>query len=104
MSVVSGEPLVRSECLPFSAIPHTTPLFADYLYNFHKVHKFYSRPPQLTWAADEMRTITYDDARRDRVASIHERQNRAWNASSGTLENIARLRRGACAIGTGQQV
>ena len=95
---------MRSECLPFSAIPHTTPLFADYLYSFPKVQQFYSRPPHLAWAADEARRINYDDGRRERVAAILDRQNRAWNASPATLENIARLRRGACAMVTGQQV
>jgi len=105
MSIVSGEPLVRSECLPFTAIPHTTPLFSDYLYNFPKVQEFYARPPQLgAWAADEARSIKYDEARRAQIAGILDRQNRAWNASPTTLENIARLGRGACAIVTGQQV
>ena len=105
MSVMSGEPLVRAECLPFTAIPHTTPLFSDYLYNFQKVQEFYSRPPQLgAWVADEVRRIEYDEGRREQVAAILGRQNRAWNASPATLENIARLRRGACAMVTGQQV
>ena len=36
--------------------------------------------------------------------SILERQNRAWGASGKTLENIGRLRAGAAAVVTGQQV
>ena len=96
---------MSSECLAFSAIPHTTALFSDYLYDFRKVEPFYPRSPNLTsWAADEAKRITYDESRRDRVAAILERQNRAWKASPATLENIARLRSGACAMVTGQQV
>lgn len=96
---------MASECLPFSAIPHTTPLFSDFLYQFKKVQPFYPRPPQLSaWAADEAHKIAYDEGRRQRVAEILEGQNRAWKASPRTLENIARLRRGACAMVTGQQV
>ncbi len=38
------------------------------------------------------------------MADILERQNRAWDASPKTLENIARLRGGASALVTGQQV
>lgn len=104
-SLQPGELSVSSECLPFTAIPHTTPLFADYLYDFPKVQQFFARPPHLnSWAADEVKKIAYDDMRRSRVADILERQNRAWGASEATLENIKRLRRGACAIVTGQQV
>jgi bacillithiol biosynthesis cysteine-adding enzyme BshC len=48
--------------------------------------------------------VRYDPVRRERVAAVLERQNRAWGESSRTQENIARLRRGAFAIVTGQQV
>ncbi len=98
---------MESECLPFSAIPHTTRLFADYLGSFEKVSRFYSRPPlERGWVKQEARALTYDPARRRAVASILERQNRAWTtpASPETLENIARFRQGAFAIVTGQQV
>lgn len=96
---------MTSECLPFSAIPHTTRLFADYLHSFEKVAKFYSRPPlEHGWVSEASRALAYDPARRRAVADILERQNRAWSASPETLENIARFRQGAFAIVTGQQV
>jgi bacillithiol biosynthesis cysteine-adding enzyme BshC len=53
---------------------------------------------------DETSALRHDSARRERVAAILERQNRAWGASQRTLENIARLRNGASAVVTGQQV
>jgi bacillithiol biosynthesis cysteine-adding enzyme BshC len=96
---------LTSECLPFSAIPHTTRLFADYLHSFEKVAQFYSRPPlEHGWVSDQSRALAYDPARRRAVAGILKRQNRAWSASPETLENIARFRQGAFAVVTGQQV
>ena len=96
---------MTSECLPFSVIPHTTRLFADYLQDFAKVRKFYSRPPlERDWVAGQSQSLDYDAARRRAVATILERQNRGWGASAETLENIARFRDGAFAIVTGQQV
>lgn len=101
-----------SECLPFSRIPHISRLFSDYLYDFSRVQQFYSRPPLSSasnpadspWLAEESRRIAYDSARRARVAEILERQNRAFGCGDATLANIARLRAGACAAVTGQQV
>lgn len=94
-----------SECLPFTRIPHTTKLFSDYLYNFPRVETFYRRPPQsLSWVKEQAAVISYDDSRRERVASILERQNRAFGSSAKTLESIDRLRRGAYVAVTGQQV
>ncbi len=94
-----------SECLSCSAIPHTTPLFADYLHHFEKTRPFFAQPPfERSWIREEAGRIRYDGARRERVAAILERQNRSWGASQETLDNIARLRAGASVIVTGQQV
>src|SRR5207245_10956306 len=102
---MSGEAPVKSQCLPFSQIPHTTRLFADFLYDFPKVQQFYPRPPHIhEWLKDETSALRYDSGRRERVTAILERQNKTWNASPKTLESIARLRAGAYAIVTGQQV
>ena len=62
---------MTSECLPFSAIPHPTRLFGDYLHSFGKVRKFYSQPPlERDWVAAESRLLSYDAARRRAVAVI----------------------------------
>lgn len=96
---------MKSECLPFSQIPHTTRLFADFLFDFPKVQEFCSRPPRFVeWVQPESGRIRYDSARRERVAAILERQNKSWGASPKTLENIVRLRTGASVVVTGQQV
>ncbi|MGH9553318.1 MAG: bacillithiol biosynthesis cysteine-adding enzyme BshC [Terriglobales bacterium] len=102
---MSGEMPVKAQCLPFRQIPHTTRLFSDFLSWSPAIQPFYSRPPHFSqWFKDEAAGVSYDPARRARVADILERQNRAWEASSKTLENIGRLRAGASALVTGQQV
>ena len=96
---------MKAQCLPFTQIPHTTKLFADYLYDFPKVSSFYPRPPQYTsWLAEQSKTIHYDPDRRRQVAAILSRQNRAWGASENVLANIAKFESGALASVTGQQV
>jgi bacillithiol biosynthesis cysteine-adding enzyme BshC len=100
-----GEPLVRTECLPFTLIPHTTALFSDLLYNYPKVRQFFPRSPELeSWARQEAGAIRYDAGRRPKVAAVLERQNRAWGATPETLNSIDRLRAGAACVVTGQQV
>jgi bacillithiol synthase len=96
---------MKSHCLPFRQIPHSTQLFLDYLDFTPKVQHFYPRSPRFVeWAKEESARIEYPSDRRARVADILERQNRSWEASSATLENIQRFRSGACALVTGQQV
>jgi bacillithiol biosynthesis cysteine-adding enzyme BshC len=96
---------VETERLPFSAIPHTTRLFDDYLHHFDRVKRFYARPPlKHDWWAEEIRSVQYPAERRQAVADILERQNREFGAGEKTLANIDRLRQGAAAVVTGQQV
>jgi bacillithiol synthase len=103
--MLSGEPGVKSECLPFTQIPHTTDLFRDFLYSYEKVQSFYPRSPHFQqWIKDEAARLQYDPGRRERLAAVLRRQNQSWEASAKTLENIERLRGGAKAVVTGQQV
>ena len=96
---------MKSECLPFSQIPHTTRLFADFLADYSKVQQFYPRSAYFNqWFKDEASSLAYAFERRELVSAILDRQNQSWNASAKTLENIARLRAGASAVVTGQQV
>ncbi|MGB9203220.1 MAG: bacillithiol biosynthesis cysteine-adding enzyme BshC [Terriglobales bacterium] len=102
---MSGELPMKSECLPFQQIPHTTRLFLDYLSYAPSVRDFYPRSPGFReWLKDEAGRVAYDAARRGKVGEILERQNRAWGASPKTLANIERLKQGALAAVTGQQV
>ncbi|MGB8013984.1 MAG: bacillithiol biosynthesis cysteine-adding enzyme BshC [Terriglobales bacterium] len=96
---------MKSQCLPFAQIPHSTRLFLDYLSYTPSVRGMYPRSPVFSeWVKDEAQRVVYDEARRNTVSNILERQNRGWGASSKTLANIERLRRGALAAVTGQQV
>ena len=77
----------------------------DYLSYTPSVRGLYPRSPIFSeWVKDESQRVVYDAARRGKVSEILERQNRAWGASPKTLANIERLRRGALAAVTGQQV
>jgi bacillithiol biosynthesis cysteine-adding enzyme BshC len=96
---------VKSQCLPFAQIPHTTRLFTDFLSYSPRVQPFYPHSPYSSqWVKPEASARNYDPARREKVSAILERQNKSWDASPQTFANIERLRRGAAAIVTGQQV
>jgi bacillithiol biosynthesis cysteine-adding enzyme BshC len=102
---MSGALSVKAHCLPFTQIPHTTPLFSDLLAYSPKVRPFYPRSPHLSeWIREEAANISYDSSRRERVTALLERQNKSWGASPKTLSNLDRLRKGAAAVVTGQQV
>jgi bacillithiol biosynthesis cysteine-adding enzyme BshC len=96
---------VKAHCIPFSQIPHTTRLFQDLLAYTPQVRSFYPRSPYFhEWLKEEAGQISYEASRREQVTAILERQNRSWSASEKTLANLDRLRKGAAAIVTGQQV
>ncbi len=96
---------MKAHCLPFSQIPHTTRLFADFLSYSPNVQQFYPRSPFFAdWVKEESGRISYDGSRRERVAAILEGQNKRWEASPKTLGNLERFRKGAAAVVTGQQV
>lgn len=96
---------MKATCLPFAQVPHTTRLFLDYLSHSSSVRQFYPRSPLFPeWVKDEAGLVRYDDERRRQVCDVLERQNRTWNRGPKTFANIERLRRGALAAVTGQQV
>ena len=96
---------MKAHCLPFSQIPHTTRLFTDFLAYSPGIQLFYPRSPRFSeWLHQEATKLSYDASRREPVAAILKRQNDFWNASAKTLANVERLRHGAVAVVTGQQV
>jgi bacillithiol synthase len=96
---------VKSQCLPFRQIPHTTKLFIDFLSWSPQLRQFFPRSPHISqWLKDEKQRLGYEPARREQVSAVLRRQNKAWAASPQTIENIDRLRGGASAVVTGQQV
>ncbi len=102
---MSGDPALKARPLPFSQIPHTTKLFLDFLEHGPAVREFYPRPPQFReWLKEEASAVRFDATRRAQVCAILDRQNKSWDASPQTLANLDRLRKGAVAVVTGQQV
>jgi bacillithiol biosynthesis cysteine-adding enzyme BshC len=102
---MSGGLPVKAQCLPFSQVPHTSRLFLDFLSGSPSLQPFLPRGPHFSgWLNDEAARLRYEPFRRQRVAEILERQNRSWDASPQTLANITRLKSGAAAVVTGQQV
>jgi bacillithiol synthase len=92
------------DCIPFSSIPHTTKLFSDYLSYAPALRPFYPHPPDGGQVASRAAAVPSGTQIHVQVADVLERQNRAWGASEATLKNIQRLREGAHAVVTGQQV
>lgn len=96
---------MKVHCLPFAQIPQTTRLFTDFLSYSPSVQPFYPHSPNFSeWFKKEASAVQYDASRRERVSAILERQNKSWGASAQTLANLKRLRDGAFAVVTGQQV
>ena len=96
---------MKAQCLPFTQIPHTTRLFTDYLAYSPAVQPFYPHSPHFSeWSKAQAAALQYDPSRRERVSAILQRQNISRGASPRALANLTRLRQGATAVVTGQQV
>ena len=92
---------MKSQCLPFQQIPHSTRLFLDYLSYTPAVRGMYPRSPIFSeWVREEGGQVCYDEVRR---ADSRLRRT-LGGASAKTVANIERLRRGALTAVTGQQV
>jgi bacillithiol synthase len=103
--MLSGGSPVKTHCLPFRQIPHTTKLFTDFLSWSPQVRQFFPGPPHFShWLKSEKQARRYELVRREEISGVLRRQNKAWQASQQTMQNIDRLGNGAAAVVTGQQV
>src|SRR3974390_49252 len=102
--LLPGDDGLIPDCIPFSTIPHTTKLFSDSLSYAPAVRGFFPHPPDAGQVASRAAGVPAGTKIHIEVADALERQNRAWGASEATLKNIQRLREGAHAVVTGQQV
>jgi bacillithiol biosynthesis cysteine-adding enzyme BshC len=75
-------------CLRHTELPHTTRLFSDFLYHYHRVERFYTAPP----------STGYPEERRTALVEALREQNK----DAAALERLAQP--GAVAVVTGQQV
>src|SRR3984957_17010568 len=97
---------MSAECYPIAVLPHTTQLYRDYLAmgEHDAVRTWYGGTPV---GGEWMRSVSAtpaDAGHRDRLAAALEAECRAYGASDKALENITKLRHGARAVVTGQQV
>ena len=98
---------MNAECYDPSTLPGTTALFRDYTDVRSSAHaaalrRWYpSDPFTMDWAR---RSPELDPAHRGRLADMLLRQSDGFDASGAVLANIERLRNGAAAVVTGQQV
>src|SRR5271166_2035650 len=101
---LAGDDLVIPDCISFNSIPHTTRIFSDFLSYSPAIRKFFPTPPDADHVTAFAKSVPRDRERQFRVADALEKQNRTWGASEQALGNIQRLREGAFAVVTGQQV
>ena len=93
---------MKVDCYPISMLPRLSRLFLDYADTREPIAPFYNSTP---WSdAWQMAIPAQDAAHRNEVAGLLREQNAGWGASAKALANIERLRQGAGAVVTGQQV
>ena len=96
---------MNTECYPISTMPGTTALFRDYAeMGAHTAafRRWYpSDPFAMEWAKS---SPAQHEAHRARLADALLRQADGFGASGAVLANIERLKNGAAAVVTGQQV
>jgi bacillithiol synthase len=99
---------VRSVCIPFSEIPQTSRLFADYLSDFDRLRAFFPQPPTAEGIASSARAVKLAPDARSALVRILRRQNERLSPN-GKLDaalsrNLDRLAAGAVVTVSGQQV
>jgi len=98
---------MNTECYPISTLPGTSALFRDYVDAGSSVHavalrRWYpSDPFSMEWAKNAPELSA---GHRERLADALLRQADGFGASGEVLANIERLRNGAAAVVSGQQV
>ncbi|MGD0888039.1 MAG: bacillithiol biosynthesis cysteine-adding enzyme BshC [Acidobacteriaceae bacterium] len=95
---------MSTECYPIATLPHTTKLFREFL----AMNESANSPVRAWYGAElfasEWMKPAATSAHATTLADALEAQSRAFGAGPATLANIAKLRAGARAVVTGQQV
>jgi bacillithiol synthase len=98
----AGSRAVTVDCYPISILPRLSRLFADYAANHAPIAPFFVSSP---WSQEWQKSAPAQPAsHRTAVADLLREQNLEWGAGEKTLAQIERLRAGAGAVVTGQQV
>jgi bacillithiol synthase len=93
---------VKTECYPIAMLPGLSRLFLDFADKREALSPFY---PASAYSTSWMTTPpVLPPQHRETLCSLLEQQSRDFGAAEPVLDNIARLREGAGAVVTGQQV
>jgi bacillithiol biosynthesis cysteine-adding enzyme BshC len=95
---------MECHCIPPDKLPHTTLLYSTYLTAFSRVSEFYVHSPDLNGISRAAAEMQFDDSIRRGVANVLRNQNAAFGGDAETSRSLDRLRDGAAAVVTGQQV
>lgn len=91
---------LHTECYPTATLPHLSRLYLDYAAAHEPLTPFYGNTPYGNgWQRTPPKPV---DAAT--LVDLLEEQNRGFGACAETLESIDKLRNGARAVVTGQQV
>src|ERR1700744_5251030 len=95
------------QCYPITILPHTTALFRDYTdaraaKDSAALRRWYPADPfTMDWAK---KSPSLEPAHRERLADALKAEAESFGAGEVALANIERLRNGAAAVVSGQQV
>jgi bacillithiol synthase len=93
---------VKTECYPIALLPGLSRLFLDFSERREPLTPFY---PASAYSTQWMTTPSVlPPAHRETLCDLLEQQNRSFGAAEAVFQNIERLRNGAGAVVTGQQV
>jgi bacillithiol biosynthesis cysteine-adding enzyme BshC len=98
------ERLMEFHCISPAELPGTTRLYSAFLSDFSSVSQFYRHPPNKNGIEQAAREIRLEDSVRAAVVEVLRQQNRVLGAGEAADRNLDRLRDGAVAVVTGQQV
>ncbi len=85
-------------------LPGSTRLYSAFLSDFPSVSQFYGHPPNAKGIEEAARDLRLEDSVRRAVVEVLRIQNRTFGGDDETARNLDRLRDGAVAVVTGQQV
>ncbi len=95
---------MECHCISAAELPGTTRLYSAFLSDFPRVTEFYRHPPNVNGIEEAAREIRLEAPVRHAVVEVLRKQNRMFGADDTTAHNLDRLRDGAVAVVTGQQV
>ncbi|HTC62339.1 MAG TPA: bacillithiol biosynthesis cysteine-adding enzyme BshC [Candidatus Saccharimonadales bacterium] len=91
-------------CISPADLPGTTRLYSAFLSDFPSVSNFYRHPPTAAGIDEAVREVRIEESVRYAVVEVLRKQNHAFGGDERTTQNLDRLRDGAVAVVTGQQV